>query len=134
MLDLGALVGVLVWLISFAGGPILHQLGHGADHVHLPSGAIVRVAASDADHDAPPSSAPDPEPAHRDGDAPASGGHGAGSLVHLGASAVLSSATAFVLAVRLVEHDVAAPPSPSAAPRPRWARPRVARGPPTRVG
>ncbi len=108
----------LVWLLTFAAGPLLHQIGHSDDHVHLPSGAVVKLAHA-PDRDAPVHDAPaDPLD------------HGGGSLAHLGASAVLIGGATFALDVARVSY-ADAPPSPTSdAPSPRWARPRAPRGPP----
>lgn len=119
-----AAAGVLVWLGAFAAGPLLHSLGHRDDHLHLPSGAIVRVDEREAPR-SPPSA---PEPSSEPSDAPSS--HGNGSLAHLIGVAVLG-AHAFVRpAPAPVAPERCAPTSPAAPVLSSRRAPRASQGPP----
>ncbi|MGF1509711.1 MAG: hypothetical protein ACFB9M_09465 [Myxococcota bacterium] len=105
-----ALVGLGVGLGTFALGPLLHQIGHRDDHVHI-GGTIVydQTAAPLAEGR---TSSEHGTPEDRDPASNPSGPHGAGSSLHFGP--VLTQ-SAEPTALEEPEGSSSLPPSPSRA-------------------
>lgn len=117
---LSALLTLGLWMVATYGVPMMHQVGHRADHIHLPGGGVLFSQAheheepdyskydryfdddfewdeepEEDDEDAPPSAPQDSAPA-------APWAHGAGSLGHGGLIA-LSARKVLSLAAPLEE-------------------------------
>lgn len=107
----GAVVSGLGWALAFLVIPLLHTLGHRADHTHF--GEAVVFAAAGQSHGHPHHHGPKPrsaEPAYRGPLTPSLEHQGAG-LAHLGASLTQAARVPSPVAGALVARLAPLPPA-----------------------
>jgi hypothetical protein len=117
------LVGI--WFFAFFGLPALHLVGHKDDHIHLPGGGIVRIAA--------PTESGSPQESPPDQDRPTPWSHGLGAAAHLSSLALVSPLLIALVGLVQALAKERAIGAPLASPKRLFAwPPACSRGPPLR--